>query len=309
MCLRLRYWQVKGSLSNEAACLNRPKFSFKHGCMCVCISVVMCAWLHMRVCVLNLLINLSVLAQMRIVLIAISAEAHLTLTCLSVQNSKCYYSNSDMVELWLCVQTEIAQSEKSVSSATLEQKLSGNTNAITALCDQLKGVEIQVQKTKRQVKELSEQVSKLQQRSDDAERCSRRWNLWLYGMKEATGENIQVDIMKLFVTLTPEEKEKICFLVNTVHRVGVPPCPIIIIQFTMRNFRNKIWKISCKNEILKEKKLMLKEDFTHADRMERNRLWPLVEAARKQGKRAGLASMGRCNVFFSQIIQLELQYY
>ena len=29
MCLRLRYWQAKGSLSNEAACLNRPKFSFK----------------------------------------------------------------------------------------------------------------------------------------------------------------------------------------------------------------------------------------------------------------------------------------
>ena len=30
MCLRLRYWQVKGSLSNEHR-LNRPKFSFKVG--------------------------------------------------------------------------------------------------------------------------------------------------------------------------------------------------------------------------------------------------------------------------------------
>ena len=29
MCSRLCYWQVKGSLSNEAACLNRRKFSFK----------------------------------------------------------------------------------------------------------------------------------------------------------------------------------------------------------------------------------------------------------------------------------------
>ena len=28
MCSRVRYWQVKGSLSDEAACLNRPKFSF-----------------------------------------------------------------------------------------------------------------------------------------------------------------------------------------------------------------------------------------------------------------------------------------
>jgi len=51
-----------------------------------------------------------------------------------------------------------------------------------------------------------------------------------------------------------------------VHRVGVP-CDNtnhpIIIQFTMRNFRNKIWKVSRENVILKEKKLMLKEDLTH----------------------------------------------
>ena len=35
MCSRLRYWQVKGSLSNEAACLNRPKFSFKARPFCL----------------------------------------------------------------------------------------------------------------------------------------------------------------------------------------------------------------------------------------------------------------------------------
>ncbi len=163
------------------------------------------------------------------------------------------------------------------------------SDAITAVCNQLKGVEIQVQKNVKQVKELTEQVFKLQQRSDDAERYSRRWNLRLYGMKETAGENIRVDIMKLFATLAPEDKEKIGFLVDTVHRVGVPRDNTnrpVIIQFTMRNFRNKIWKISRENDLLKEKKLMLKEDLTLADRMERNRLWPLVEAARKQGKRA-----------------------
>lgn len=173
---------------------------------------------------------------------------------------------------------------------TLEQKLSRNTDAITAVCEQLKGVEIQVQKNEKQVKEVSEQVSKLQQRSDDAERYSRRWNLRLYGMKEVPAENTRADIMKLFAALVPEDKEKIGFLVDAVHRVGVPRDNTnrpIIIQFTMRNFRNKIWKVSRENEILKEKKLMLKEDLTHADRMERNRLWPLVDAARKQGKRAG----------------------
>lgn len=135
-----------------------------------------------------------------------------------------------------------------------------------------------------------EQVCKLQQRGDDAERYSRRWNLRLYGLNEVPAENIRADIMQLFAALVPEDKEKIGFLVDTVHRVGIPHNSKnrpIIIQFTMRNFRNKIWKVSRENEILKEKKLMLKEDLTHADRMERNRLWPLVESARKQGKRAG----------------------
>lgn len=37
---------------------------------------------------------------------------------------------------------------------------------------------------------------------------------------------------------------------------------------------------------MKERKLLLKEDLTHADIMKRNKLWPLMEAARKEGKRA-----------------------
>uniref|UniRef100_A0A1A8IXP0 Uncharacterized protein n=1 Tax=Nothobranchius kuhntae TaxID=321403 RepID=A0A1A8IXP0_NOTKU len=147
-----------------------------------------------------------------------------------------------------------------------------------------------VQKNENKIKDVLEQMVKVQQRSDDAERYSRRWNLRLYGKKETPGENIREVIMKLFVALAPEDKEKLDFLVDTVHRVGVVrdnSTRPVIIQFTMRAFRNKIWKVSCDNNTLKEKKLFLKEDLTQADRMERNRLWPIVEEARKQGKRAG----------------------
>uniref|UniRef100_A0A1A7Z7U0 Uncharacterized protein n=1 Tax=Nothobranchius furzeri TaxID=105023 RepID=A0A1A7Z7U0_NOTFU len=140
------------------------------------------------------------------------------------------------------------------------------------------------------IKVVLEQLVKEQQRSDAAERHSRRWNLRLYGKKETPGENIREVIMKLFVALAPEDKEKLDFLVDTVHRVGVVrdnSIRPVIIQFTMRAFRNKIWKVSRDNKTLREKKLFLKEDLTQADRMERNRLWPIVEEARKQGKRAG----------------------
>lgn len=154
------------------------------------------------------------------------------------------------------------------------------------MCDQLKGVEIQVQKNKRHVKEVLEQVSKLQQRSNDAKRYSRHWNLRLYRMKE-THQSRHHEAFRGARTRGNGEN---LFLVDTVHRLGAP-CDNtnrpIIIQFTLRNFRNKIWKVSHENQIMKEKQLMLQEHLTHADRMERNWMWPLMEAARKQGKCAG----------------------
>ncbi len=90
---------------------------------------------------------------------------------------------------------------------TLEQKFPRNTDAITVVCDQLKVVEIQAQKNGKQMKELSDQVSKLQQRSDEAKHYGRRWNLWLY---------VRAENMNLFVALPPEEKEKMGFIVDTV---------------------------------------------------------------------------------------------
>lgn len=174
--------------------------------------------------------------------------------------------------------------------AALEQKITKNTEVITNVCDQLTAIEIRVQMNECKIKDVSEEMARIKQKSDDAERYSRRWNLRLYGMKETPGENIRPEIMTLFAALAPEDKERLDFLVDTVHRVGVPRDNSnrpVIIQFTMRAFRNKIWKISRDSKMLKELKLMLKEDLTQADRMERSRLWPIVEKARKEGKQAG----------------------
>lgn len=89
------------------------------------------------------------------------------------------------------------------------------------------------------------------------------------------------------------DKEKIGFLVDTVHRVRLArenQTRPVIVYFRMRYFRNKIKKISLDSEILKEKKLLVKEDLTRTDKLGRNKLWPLVKAARKQGKRVSFHS-------------------
>lgn len=55
-------------------------------------------------------------------------------------------------------------------------------------------MEMQVQSNEKEIKGMPEQIAKLQQRCDDAERYSRRWNLRLYGKKETPEENVRADV-------------------------------------------------------------------------------------------------------------------
>lgn len=88
--------------------------------------------------------------------------------------------------------------------------------------------------------------------------------------------------------IAPEEESKLGFLVDTVHRVERPrddktPRPIIK-QFNMRTFRNKVWKNSRNADVMKKMNLRTADDLTCSERECRNKLWPLVEQARKEVK-------------------------
>ncbi len=60
----------------------------------------------------------------------------------------------------------------------------------------------------------------------------------------------------------------------------------MIIRFLSRSERDLVWKLSKANNLLSIKHLRFKEDLTAADKEARKKLWPLVEKARKEGKRA-----------------------
>lgn len=53
----------------------------------------------------------------------------------------------------------------------------------------------------------------------------------------------------------------------------------------MRTFRDKIWKDSQNADVMKKMKLHITEDLSHFERDCRNKLWPMVEQARKDGKK------------------------
>lgn len=60
----------------------------------------------------------------------------------------------------------------------------------------------------------------------------------------------------------------------------------MIIHFTMRTFKQKIWRPSRDADIMKKRKLRFAEDLTHLERESRKKLRPQVEKARKAGKKA-----------------------
>ena len=55
----------------------------------------------------------------------------------------------------------------------------------------------------------------------------------------------------------------------------------------MRHYRDIIWKMAKGNKFLDEKKLCIKEALIPQDQAAREKLWPLIQKARQEGKKAG----------------------
>lgn len=170
-----------------------------------------------------------------------------------------------------------------------EEMVNKNTAEITVMQEHMKDLGMQCKATDDIVKKLSERTTAIQERQEEAERYSRRWNLRLLNLPEHSNEDVRKEVMGIIAQIIPEEKSRLGFLVDTVHRVGGirdenKPRPIIM-QFTMRNFRHKVWRASLNSDVMKENKLRMAEDLTYMERQCRNKLWPIVKQARDEGKK------------------------
>ncbi len=148
-----------------------------------------------------------------------------------------------------------------------EEMVNKNTTEIIAVQEQVKGIEIQCKATDDTVKKPSNQTTALQERQEDVERYSRRWNLRLLNLPEHSNEDVRKEVMDIIAQIIPEEKSKLGFMIDTVHRVGRTrdensSCPIIM-QFTMRTFRHKVWRASLNSDVMKKKNLRVAEDLTY----------------------------------------------
>lgn len=147
---------------------------------------------------------------------------------------------------------------------------------------------------KVQCTEFQKKITEMEQKINDSERYNRRWNLRLYGLREKSDENIKETVKDTCREVFPEAQHRsVIEAIDVVHRIGRlqdsknsnAPRPVII-RFLSRSARDMVWKLSKANDLLTKKHLCFKEDLTLADKEARRKLWPLVEKARKEGKRA-----------------------
>ncbi|KAK5883614.1 hypothetical protein CesoFtcFv8_019919 [Champsocephalus esox] len=203
-------------------------------------------------------------------------------------------------------ETQMAEDSSSTILQAI-QVLSGKMDEQTEL---LKKFEKRIEANTEGAKENKKDISALQKKFDDLlkdntllrksgeeqARYKRRWNLRMNGLPEKEGENTREVVIGILTRVVPLSVEKLRDSVDTVHRLGMKGNAAtsnntprsIIIQFGMRTVRDEIWKKSKDARVCIEMHIRFKEDFSKEDREARSKLWPLVQEARRKGKRAFL---------------------
>ncbi len=145
------------------------------------------------------------------------------------------------------------------------------------------------EKVNKVIDNQQKRISKLEEKVNEAE---RKLNLWLYGLQEQEGENVKRRVIDICRNVVPGAAYIFPLHIDTVQRIGkkgegkVRP---VIIRFIARSTKELLWKTSKSSEFHRSSSLKFAEDLTLEDKDTRFRLWPLIEAARKEGKIAYFA--------------------
>lgn len=132
--------------------------------------------------------------------------------------------------------------------------MSGNTERIDELSKkvdtafaEIKEMENKMCKMEGRMLALEKPVKMLEQRMDEMESYSRRWNLRLYGVSEGKDENVRLQAIKICKAVLPEDSGRLSETIDISHRLGKKGAAdsrprSITLQFTSRMIRNEIWK-------------------------------------------------------------------
>lgn len=193
--------------------------------------------------------------------------------------------------------------EKMVSENAL--KIEGLKKTVDFVCAELNDIKGQVSHVEKRLNTEEKKMGFCEQRLIDLERYSRRWNLRLHGVTEKEREDVRAESIRICEATFPEGRSSLADKIDTVHRIGrrlqnSSRPRSIIIQFSSRVTRDGVWKAARTSEFLRANHLLFTEDLIATDRERRQLLWPAVDKARKEGKKAHFIG-GRAFVDGSEI--------
>ncbi|KAL1250477.1 hypothetical protein QQF64_018273 [Cirrhinus molitorella] len=175
-------------------------------------------------------------------------------------------------------------------------QLKQNTIMITKLS---KGLEFNAKEIKdcksassnlgKEVSKMAKENAELKERVQELERYKRRWNLKLRGLKEKTEERTRDEVLEIMAKINPQWSTKLESMVDSVHCVGkkeMGHTRQVVIQFTMRHYRDEFWRLTKNSSVCKDLNISFAEHILPADREARALLWPQIKQAREAGHRA-----------------------
>lgn len=145
----------------------------------------------------------------------------------------------------------------------------------------------------KEMQALKDENATLKSNIAEAQRYTRQWSLKLHGLKEKDGENVRRITIDALAKVAPDVQDQLDRVVDVVHRLGrksAPPNTIqkrpIVILFSMRRYRDEIWRAAKNSRFLLDNALRISELISPEDKAAREKLWPRVKKAREEGKRA-----------------------
>ncbi|MEQ2226974.1 hypothetical protein ILYODFUR_032850 [Ilyodon furcidens] len=185
----------------------------------------------------------------------------------------------------------------------LNTKMDNQTIILKSIEKRIEANTVAIEVNKTAISELQASVNLLKKENtslriscEDHARYKRRWNLRVTGLPEKDDENLRESMIRILTRIIPVSVDRLRETVDTVHRLGKKAGAAsannrpraVIIQFGMRTMLDEVWRKSKDANVCKEMHISFKEDFSKEDRIARAKLWPLVQEARRRGKRVYL---------------------
>lgn len=204
--------------------------------------------------------------------------------------SRLINSRSDALEKMVGENSRVIASMKETINENSKQ-ISGVKDVIDFMSAEVKDVKVKVGATESLAKRNEINCHEQEQRLLHLEAYSRRWSLRVHGVLESEREDVRGKIINICQQLMPDARDKLPDAVDTVHRLGRKRLNDskprgIIVQFTSRFQRDSIWRAAKDSIFLRNNNMKISEDLSQVDKERRNKLWPIVEKARKENKRA-----------------------